>query len=323
MKDFFDGKSVLITGINGFVGSWLASELIRKNANVVGLIRDMNPKSNLFLSNAHEKSVIVKGSITNYETINRILNEYEIEICFHLAALATVPVANRNPRNSFEVNIRGTWNVLDACRNSATVKGVIVASSDKAYGDKDSLPYTEEDSLSGKYPYDVSKACADMIAQSYYHTYNVNCAISRCGNIYGGGDLHFSRIIPGTIKSVLSNEQPVIRSDGTFKRDYTYIKDIVLGYLSIAEALTSKNIGGHAFNLSSGAPITVLDLVNKIIKISGSEIKPNIMNEAKGEIKDQYLSNRKAKAILGWEPMYSLDEGLKETISWYKNYFKI
>ncbi|MBU2560310.1 GDP-mannose 4,6-dehydratase, partial [archaeon] len=263
---------------------------------------------------------IVSGDITDLATVERIFNEYEVNTCFHLAAQALVGVANRSPLSTFESNIKGTWNVLEAARNSKTFEGMVVASSDKAYGEHENLPYTEEFCLNALHPYDASKACADILARTYFNTYGLSVAVTRCANIYGGGDLNFSRIIPDTIQSILSDKPPIIRSDGTPVRDYMYIADAVGAYLTLAEKL--GKVKGEAFNFGTNSPIGVSELVDKIIKISGkTHLRPIIKGEAKGEINMQYLKSEKAANLLGWKPKYSLEEGLKETIAWYDKYF--
>ncbi len=322
MKNFWGNKNIFVTGATGLLGSWLVEDLIKKQANVVILLRDFVPNSRLIASGLINKTTVVKGCLEDYFTIERTLNEYEIDTVFHLGAQTIVGTANRSPLSTFEANIKGTWNVLEAVRNSKLVKRTTVASTDKAYGPQKNLPYTEESPLQGNHPYDVSKSCSDLITQAYYETYDLPIAITRCGNIYGGGDLNFNRIIPGTIRSVIFNEKPIIRSDGTFIRDYIYIKDIVNAYLVLAENLERSEIKGQAFNFSTGNRINVLQLVNLILKLMRSRLKPVILNEAKAEIKDQSLSCEKAKKLLGWIPKYPLEQGLKETIQWYRNYFK-
>jgi CDP-glucose 4,6-dehydratase len=317
-------RNVFVTGANGFIGSWITKALVEKGANVVILIRDEIPASPLsYMGDICNKlGGIVRGSITDYATVERIFNEYEVNTCFHLAAQAIVGVANRSPLSTFESNIKGTWNVLEAARNAKTLEKVIVASSDKAYGEHEKLPYSEEFCLSASHPYDASKACADILAKTYFNTYGLPVAVTRCANIYGGGDLSFSRIIPDTIRSVLFDRNPIIRSDGTPVRDYLYIADAVDAYLTLAEKL--EKVKGEAFNFGTNSPIGVLELVNKIIKISGkTHLKPIIKREAEGEINRQYLSGEKARRMLGWKPRYNLDKGLKETIAWYNKYFKV
>ena len=320
---YWKDKNVLVTGATGILGSSLTARLVEEKANVVCLVRDFVPKSNFYLMGLDKKVNIVNGPLEDYFLIERTLNEYEIDTCFHLAAQAIVGTANRSPLSTFEANIKGSWNVLEAARNSKLLKRLIVASSDKAYGDQEKLPYTEKDPLQGSHPYDVSKSCVDLLARSYYVTYGVPLAISRCGNFYGGGDLNFNRIVPGTIKAVLANENPSIRSDGKPLRDYFYVLDAVNAYLTLGENLDRKEIKGEAFNFGTGKPITVLELVNKIIALSGKKnLKPVVMNEARNEIPAQYLSSDKAKKMLGWSPRYTLDEGLKETMVWYSEYFR-
>lgn len=321
-KNFWDGRSVLVTGANGFLGSWLTEKLVESNAEVVALIRDQLPLSK-FNSEIKDKVIIVNGSLEDYELIERSLNEHEIDTCFHLGAQTIVGIAERTPLSTFESNIKGTWNVLEAVRRLDTVDRLVIASSDKAYGSSDKLPYSEDDYLHGLHPYDVSKTCADMLSQAYHNTYGLPLAIARCGNIYGGGDLNFSRIIPGTIKAAIFNENPVLRSDGTYLRDYVYVGDVVDAYMILAENLDKDNVKGQAFNIGTETPISVLELVDKILPLCGkSNLTPVVKNETVYEIKKQYLSCEKIRNTLGWKYKYNLDNGLKETISWYKNFFK-
>jgi len=322
LKNYWKNKNVFITGATGFLGSWLTKYLLERNSNITALVRDWVPKSKLISDNSINKINIVRGNIEDYLLLERIINEYEIDTVFHIAAQTIVGIANTNPLSTFESNIKGTWNILEACRKAPKVKKVIVASSDKAYGDQEILPYNEDFPLIGRHPYDVSKSCADLICRSYYETYNLPVCVTRCGNFYGGGDLNFNRIVPGTIRSILNNEPPVIRSDGSFIRDYFYIEDAVLAYLLLAEKMDDKSIHGEAFNFSNEIQITVLDLVNKIINLMNSKLKPVILNEATNEIKHQYLSAKKARKILGWSPKFDLDLGLKKTIDYYKDFFK-
>jgi CDP-glucose 4,6-dehydratase len=322
MKDnnFWKEKNVFVTGGSGFLGSWLTKKLIDRGANVTILIRDEPLNSGLKLLKLKDYNG-VSGNLTNYKLVERTINEFEIEVVFHLAAQAIVGTANRSPLQTFNTNIMGTCNVLESARNIDTVKRIVVASSDKAYGPHENLPYTEDFALQGRHPYDVSKSCADLISQAYYHTYNVPVSVVRCANLYGGGDMNFSRIIPGTIKSVLFDEAPIIRSDGTFKRDYLYVEDAAEAYLVLAEE--NKKSVGEAFNFGCGVPIAVLDLVNKIINVSGKKaINPKILNQAAGEIKDQYLSSKRAEDVLGWKPKFTIEEGLKKTYAWYEEFLK-
>jgi len=318
MSDFWQDRPVFVTGCTGLLGSWLCAKLVDCGAQVVGLIRDSVPRSLLRNAGTMDKLTLVHGDITDYTLLERALAEYEIETVFHLAAQTIVPIANRVPIPTFETNIRGTYLLLEAVRRNPTVKRMVVASSDKAYGTQPELPYRETAPLQGKHPYDVSKSCADLISQSYAHTYGVPVAVTRFANLYGGGDLNWNRVVPGTIRSVLRGEQPIIRSDGTFKRDYLYIPDAVRGYLLTAQCMAKEGVAGEGFNFGLNRPISVLEIVNTIIALSDHpDLKPIILDEVRNEIKDQYLSSDKAGAVLGWEPNYSLKEGLRETMTWY------
>jgi CDP-glucose 4,6-dehydratase len=322
-KAFWQHRRVFVTGCTGILGSWLTLALLDAGADVVGLIRDHVPLSNLNLSGADKRIAAVDGDICDGALLERVLNEYEVEVVFHLAAQPLVRLANRAPLGTFETNVRGSWLLLEACRVSPTVKRVVVASSDKAYGDQDVLPYTEDAPLQGRHPYDVSKSCADLIAQAYACTYGLPVAITRCGNIYGGGDLNWDRIVPGTIRSVLRGESPVIRSDGTPLRDYLYVDDIVGGYLQLAERLDDPALFGHAFNFGMDNPKSALDIVRMIIAISDRpELEPSVLNEASHEIGKQYLSSAKAHRVLGWAPRYTLAQGLRKTLEWYRDFLK-
>jgi CDP-glucose 4,6-dehydratase len=313
---------VFVTGCTGILGSWLTLALLDAGADVIGLIRDRVPLSNLHLSGAEQRITAVDGDIADGELLERVLNEYEIEVVFHLAAQPLVRLANRAPAGTFETNVRGTWLLLEACRRSPTVQRIVVASSDKAYGDQETLPYTEDAPLQGRHPYDVSKSCADLIAQAYYATYRLPVAITRCGNIYGGGDLNWDRIVPGTMRSVLRGEAPIIRSDGTLLRDYLFVSDIVEGYLRLAERLEDPALHGQAFNFGMDNPQTVLEIAQAIIAISDHpDLKPVVLNQASHEIAKQYLASEKAHRLLDWRAQYSLQEGLRQTLAWYRDFF--
>jgi CDP-glucose 4,6-dehydratase len=316
MSDAWKNKNVFITGSTGFIGCWLTKELVESGAKVIGLVRDVVPQSAFFQSNLHKKITIVNGKIDNLQLLKRIISDYEIDTVLHLAAQTQVEVAHQNPLATFETNIMGTCNILEACKtNGRYVKRIVVASTDKAYGEQAELPYTENAPLQGIYPYDVSKSCTDLIAYSYFKTYQLPVCITRCGNVYGPGDLNYKRLIPGTILSVLKNQPIIIRSDGTFKRDYFYVKDTVNAYLTLAQSIQELNLSGEAFNFSSGIPISVIDMTHKILDVMGEKDYPiKILGEAKYEIKDQYLSSRKAYEKLGWKPKYTLENALKETI---------
>lgn len=321
-NSYWKDRNVFVTGSTGLLGSWLTRELVDNGANVVALIRDVVPKSQLCRSGYYNKVTIVNGAVEDYSAVERALNEYEIETIFHLAAQTIVGTANRSPLSTFESNIKGTWVLMEAARNSRMVKRVVVASSDKAYGEHKVLPYSEEAPLKGTHPYDVSKSCADLISQSYFNTYKLPVCITRCGNLYGGGDLNWNRIIPGTIRSVVNGERPIIRSDGSYIRDYFYVEDAVKAYIGLAEKMDDDRIWGEAFNFSNEIQVPVLQLVNMLLKQMDSPLTPNVLNEAKGEIRHQYLSAEKARKVLGWRPEFTLEKGLELTIKWYREFLK-
>ena len=318
---YWKNKNVFVTGATGLLGSNLIDRLIKEKAKVTALFRDYNYQSELIKTGNVKKINIVYGQLEDYELILRSLNEYEIDSVFHLGAQTIVPTANRNPLSTFNSNIKGTWNVLEACRVLGSVKRIIVASTDKAYGTQEVLPYTEEMELNGIFPYDVSKVCTDLISQSYFKSFNLPVAITRCGNIYGPGDLNFSRIIPETLKCIIQNKTLKIRSDGKFIRDYIFIEDVVDGNLKIAENIEKTK--GEAFNLSTKNELTVLQVVEKIFQVTGKKVKVEILNQVKNEIKNQFLSSKKAKEWLNWEAKNSFEEGIKKTYPWYKKYFEV
>ncbi|HLH79461.1 MAG TPA: GDP-mannose 4,6-dehydratase [Chthonomonas sp.] len=321
MNAFWRDRPTLITGATGLVGAWLIKRLLEAQADVVCLVRDWVPQSELVRSGDIERVRVVRGDIRDQALLERVLGEYEIDTVIHLAAQTIVGIANRNPISTFETNIQGTWCLLEACRRSPKVKQIVVASSDKAYGDQEKLPYDETTPLQGQHPYDVSKSCADLIAHTYAKTYELPVVITRCGNFYGGGDLNWNRIVPGTIRSLLRGERPVIRSDGSYIRDYFYVEDGAAAYMLLAEQLAKRpELRGEAFNFSNEIQVTVLDLVHKIRHIIGSSLEPIILNEASNEIKHQYLSAEKARRMLGWQPLFTLDEGLTRTIRWYRTF---
>ncbi len=322
-KYFWKNKKVMVTGITGFLGAHLAKDLLEKKAVVFGLIRDDDPASNLALQGITGRTITVRGDITDYLLIERVLNEYEMDTVFHLAAQTIVGVANRSPLSTFESNIKGTWSVLEACRMCSKVKRVIVASSDKVYGYHKELPYKESYSLDGLYPYDASKVCADVLVRCYYKLYGLPVAVTRLANMYGEGDLNFSRIVPDSVRSVVFNQDPIIRSDGSPLRDYVYIKDAVRGYLMLAEKLNQQGVVGEAFNFGTNEPTSVLSLVNMIIDISGNKrLKPKILSkgELKGELTNQSLDSTKAHTRLGWWCEWSLKDGLERTYKWYEQF---
>lgn len=320
---FWRDRSVLLTGATGLLGGWLATSLLDRGAQLTAVVRDWVPQSEVVRKGLIECINIVRGDITDQELLERVLGEYEVENVFHLAAQTVVGIANSNPVSTLESNIRGTWNLLEACRRSPKVRAIVIASSDKAYGSQARLPYAEDMPLQGRHPYDVSKSCADLIAQSYAHTFNLPVAITRCGNFYGGGDLNWNRIVPGTIRSALRNEPPVIRSDGNYVRDYLYVEDGSAAYLLLGEQLSQDaRLRGAAFNFSTETPITVLELVRKILQTMGSNLQPEIRNEVSYEIREQFLSAQRARDQLRWMPQFTLDEGLKRTIAWYSELLK-
>lgn len=321
MSSFWRDRNTFVTGGTGFVGANLVAGLVRLGARVVCLERDVVQPNSLDVFGLRGSVTVVSGSIEDLPLIERVLNEYEIDSVFHLAAQALVGAANRSPLSTFEANIRGTYLVLEACRRSESVSRIVIASSDKAYGTHDTLPYREDFPLNASFPYDVSKTCSDLIAQSFAKTYDLPVSISRSANIYGPGDLNMSRIIPGTIVSVLRNENPIIRSDGTPIREFVYVDDVVNGYLRLAEEIEKTK--GQAFNFGTNEPTAMLDLVNKIIDIAGkgNEITPNILLKTKieREIDAQYLSADKILDAVGWTAETGLDEGLGKTLAWYGN----
>ena len=318
---YWSDKRVLVTGASGMVGSWLTRWLSESGAYTVAFIADTDPQSELIRSGIINKINVINGRLENYDDIERAINNHEVDSIFHLGAQPIVGAADRAPRHTFESNIQGTWNLLDACRTlTPLVKRIVVASSDKAYGTQSVLPYTEDMSMNGDHPYEVSKSCTDLISTTYAHTYGTPVTIARCGNIYGGGDLNWNRIIPGTFRALLRGEQPILRSDGTFIRDYLHVDDVVSAYLALGENSDKPEFAGHAFNFSDESPLTVMQIFSAICEAAGKpNTKPVVLNEATGEIKDQYLDSTKAREVLGWHARVSLQDGLKKSFSWYSN----
>lgn len=322
-KRFWRDRPVLVTGATGLQGGWLTQALAEAEADVVALVRDWVPQSELCRSGRLEQIRVVRGDVRDQELIERVLGEYEIATVFHLAAQTIVTIANRNPVSTFESNIRGTWVMLEACRRSPAVQQVILASSDKAYGEHEELPYREDLALRGRHPYDVSKSCADLLAQAYGATYQLPVAVARCGNLYGGGDLNWNRIVPGTIRSVLRGERPIIRSDGSLVRDYFYVEDGAEAYGRLAEVLAQdRGLAGEAFNFSNEQPAAVLDITRRILTLMKTPLEPVIQHQAPNEILRQHLDASKARRRLKWKPAFDLDEGLARTIDWYRAFFQ-
>ena len=318
---FWPGRRVLVTGATGLVGAWLTRDLLERGAEVVALARDWDPQSDLIRSGTVQRVTVVNGAVENIGVMMRAVNHHGVDTVFHLAAQTQVRAAYRDPFETFESNVRGTYTVLEACRRiGAPVERIVVASSDKAYGDAARLPYTEDMRLDARYPYDTSKLCTDFITRSYFATYGLPATIARCGNIYGGGDLNWDRIVPGTVRSLLANERPIIRSDGKLTRDYVYVKEVVAAYELLAEHLHRPEVRGEAFNFASERPMSVLELVEAIIGAVGVRLEPDVKNIAVAEIRDQYLDAARAKRVLGWRSRYTLETGLAETVAWYREF---
>lgn len=322
--NFWQDRRVFVTGATGLVGGWLVERLVNAGADVVILVRDWVPRTRIEQIGLLDKVNVVRGDITDQALLERAMGEFEVQTVIQLAAQTIVGIANRNPVSTFEANIAGTWCLLEACRRTPTVGQIVMASSDKAYGDAKTLPYTEDTPLQGMHPYDVSKSCGDLIAQTYAHTYNLPVAITRCGNFYGGGDLNWNRIIPGTIRSILRDQSPVIRSDGTMVRDYFYVEDGAAAYMHLAEKLANdSSVVGQAYNFSNESQMNVLEITECILQEMNSTLKPTVLGQANNEIQHQYLSAKRARTELGWEPLHTFEEGLRRTIQWYKNHFQL
>lgn len=322
MSGIWSGRNVFVTGGAGLLGSHLTEELLKRDANVVALVRDWVPDSRAVTSDLLNRCIVVRGDLVDYETVHRALNEYEVDTVFHIGAQTIVGTANRSALSTFESNIKGTWTLLEAAKQCPkTIQRVIVASSDKAYGVHDKLPYTEDAPLQGRYPYDVSKSCTDLISFSYWHTFKLPVAVTRCGNLFGAGDLNFNRIVPGTIRSALQGEPPIIRSDGTFVRDYFYVRDAVEAYLALAERVPGEGFSGEAFNFGTETPLSVTQVVDAVLKVmKRTDLKPVIRNEATHEIPKQYLDCTRARTRMGWRPRFTFEDALRETVAWYSDW---
>ena len=319
---FWRDRPVFVTGATGLLGGWLVRQLVDAGAAVVCLVRDWVPGSEFISSGLIDHVRLARGDVRDQETLERVLGEYEIATVMHLAAQTIVGVANRNPVSTLDTNIRGTWALLEACRRSPAVRAIVIASSDKAYGDQVDLPYKEDAPMLGRHPYDVSKSCADLLAQMYAKSYGLPVCVTRCGNFYGGGDLNWNRLVPGTIRSVLRDERPIIRSDGKFTRDYIYVQDGARAYTLLAERLGERpDLAGEVFNFSYERRMTVTELVGTLLQTMGSTLQPDVRNEASNEIRDQYLDSTKARQVLGWSPAFGFEDSLRATVDWYKEYF--
>src|SRR6187399_1033119 len=316
------GRRTFVTGATGIVGSWLVKRLLDQGAHVVTLVRDWDPQTELVRSGDILRTNVVNGRLEDYDTLERAINEHEVDTVFHLGAQPIVSTALRNPLPTFEANVRGSYNLLEACRvHKSLVTRVVVASSDKAYGDGPSLPYTEDMPANGRHPYDVSKSCTDLIALSYAHTYDLPITVARCGNIYGGGDLNWSRIVPGTVRSLWNGDRPIIRSNGKFTRDYIFVEDVVDAYLALAEQGDTAGVRGEAFNFSPESQVSVIEITEAIQRAMGrADLKPVILDQVRAEILDQYLDSTKARTRLGWTAKHTLDQGLAQTIAWYRTF---
>jgi CDP-glucose 4,6-dehydratase len=324
MGNFWLDRPTFVTGATGLVGGWLVRRLLDQGADVVCLVRDWVPGSELVRSRLVESTKVVRGDVRDQATLERVLGEYEIGTVIHLAAQTIVTIANRNPVSTWETNVQGTWALLEACRRTPTVQQIVMASSDKAYGDHDSLPYDENTPLRGRHPYDASKSCSDIISQAYAVSYNLPVVVTRCGNFYGGGDLNWNRIVPGTIRSILRGQRPVIRSDGQYVRDYFYVEDGAAVYMMLAERLAENpDLAGRAFNFSNETQVTVIEMAEKILALMDSGLKPDVRNEATNEIRHQYLSAARARRELDWRPLFTLDEGLRSTVDWYRSFLGV
>jgi CDP-glucose 4,6-dehydratase len=323
MDHFWRDRPTFVTGATGHIGSWAVKRLVALGADVVCLVRDWVPQCEFVDTRLVERVKTVRGDLRDADVVERALGEYEIDTVLHFAAQSIVGTANRNPGTTFDTNIRGTWTLLEACRHNTMVKQIVLASTDKSYGEHDELPYHEGMALQPRYPHDVSKACADLLGMCYAATYDLAVGITRLPNIFGGGDLNWPRLIPGTIRSIIRGEPPVITSNGLFIRDYLYVEDAAAAHLLLAEKLAeAPEVRGEVFNLSNGDHLTVLELVSRILQLMGSDLEPEVLDRVKHEIKNQYLDANKARRMLGYQPLHTMDEGLNLTIDWYRSYFE-
>jgi CDP-glucose 4,6-dehydratase len=312
------GTTVYVTGANGFVGSWLTHALLDGGATVVCLLHDVDPQSEFVRAGLRERTIPIEGRLQDFDLQRRVFAEYRPSTVFHLGAQTLVGEALLEPLETFESNIRGTYTLLEAARQATAATAIVVASSDKAYGTLTAERYVEEMPLRGEHPYDVSKSCTDLLAHAYWRSYALPVTVARCGNIYGGGDTNWSRLIPGTIRSLLANERPIVRSDGTLIRDYLHVNDVVQAYLALAVNTATLSLGGEAFNFSAGVEKTVLAVVGDVRRLMNrTELEPEIKADARAEIQTQILAWEKARTVLGWRPAVEYEDGLRETIAWY------
>ncbi len=319
---FWKGRRVFVTGATGLLGSWLTQELLSGGAAVTTLVRDWVPGSRLVGEGLLERTHVVRGDLEDRACLTRALNEYEVDTVFHLGAQTIVGTAARSALSTFESNIRGTWTLLEAARQSRFLQGLVFASTDKVYGDQPVLPYDEGQPLAAAYPYDASKLCAETLARSYAATYQLPLAVVRCANIYGPGDLNWSRVVPGTIRSMLAGEAPVIRSDGTLERDYLFVADAVDAYLTLARHVPREDVRGQAFNFGWGRGYSVLEIVDAILAHGALGLRPRILGENRGEIQRQWLSSEKATRVLQWAPRVPLEEGIARSVEWYREFLR-
>jgi CDP-glucose 4,6-dehydratase len=318
LDDTWEQRRVLVTGATGLLGGWLVRDLVNRSADVIAIVRDSVPRTFISEEGLVDRITVCRGDICDGSLVHRVLAEYEVQTVFHLAAQTIVPIANRSPLSTFETNIAGTWTVLEAARLTATVGEVVVASSDKAYGHSEELPYREHYPLQGRAPYDVSKSCADLIAQAYAHTWALNVCVARCGNLIGGGDRNFNRLVPGVIRDVMSGRRPILRSDGGPLRDYIYVEDAARAYVQLAAAMRSDaSLRGTPFNFSLESPTSALEVANMILEAMESELRPDIQSSARGELAAQFLDASAAHNRLGWHPEVPLREGIARTVAWY------
>lgn len=321
---FWQDRPVLVTGATGLLGSWLVPALQARGARVVALVRDLVPDALFHASGTDRRTVTVFGDVRDGQLLERVLVEHEIDAVFHLAAQTIVEHAQREPLGTLRSNVEGTWELLDACRRSARPTRIVVASSDKAYGDQPVLPYTEDQPLEGRHPYDVSKSCCDLIAQAYANSYDLPVCVTRCGNLYGGGDLNFNRVVPGTIRSALRGERPVLRSDGSPIRDYVYVEDVAAAYVALAERTHEPSIRGRAWNVSTESPLSALEIVRATLAAAGRpDLEPDVQATASHEILHQYLSAEAFRTEIGWVAEHGLEGGLRRTVAWYREHLGV